>query len=200
MSCSICDRIPASLVAVTGRDESLPADVDLLRRHKDRYGALGTEVDLWECPECGLFYIFTTETAFTGSGAGDADTLDRLTREQSDVVHAMLSCTGDPVAIQEAVFALPAIAFAESLSAAYRNDRDFVALFTPRLVHEYAKRGQHSYGSHPTRDVLHSLVETQPTYAREVLAATTSLPAELRANLGDLEQRCHRNLGIPVAR
>ena len=195
MACSICDKIPASLYATTGRNESLPADVHRLKRHKDHYGAVGIEVDLWECPECGWFYIYTTETAYTGSGSGDADTLDRLAREQSDVVHAVLACTGDPGTIEEVFFGLPTIAFEESLSAAYHKDRDFIALFVPRLVHEYAKRGQVAYGSHPTRDVLHSLVEKQPTYAREVLAATTSLPPALRANLGDLEQRCKKAIG-----
>src|SRR5258708_12576418 len=90
MSCSICAKIPSSLSANTGRDEHLPAEISALVRHKNYYSAIGTDEDLWECPECGAFYIYTTETAFFGSGNSDTDTLDRLTREQSDLLRPML--------------------------------------------------------------------------------------------------------------
>jgi hypothetical protein len=192
VSCSICAKIPASLSANTGRDDYLPAETRPLERRKDHYSSIGTDEDLWECPECGAFYIYTTETAFTGSGNNDTDTLDRLTDEQSGVVRAMLDCKADPVAVEDVLFALPEIALELALSAACVKDRDFVALFIPRLVHEYVKRGQgQSYTKHPARDTLYRLIAANPrSFAREVLAATTALPPELRARLGDLERRC----------
>lgn len=184
--CSICDQLPASVTANTGRGESLPAATRSLKHRKDWYGAFGTSTDLWECPECGDFYIYTTETAFTGSGNNDDDTLERLSHAQSVVVRAMIECNGDPAAIEDAVFELPPIAFEEALNAAYQKDREFVALLIPRLVLEYARQGY----AHPAREVLHALVQRPPTFAREVLAATATLPPDLRARLADLESRC----------
>jgi hypothetical protein len=197
-ACTICAKIPPTLVANTGRGEHLPAEVSPLVPRKGHYSAIGTSEDLWECPECGVFYIYTTETAFTGSGNNDTDTLDRMTREQSTLVRAVLDCTADPAASEDAFFALPALAFEHALWSAFHKDRDYVALWTPRLVLEYAKRGPFSYGSHPTRDVLHALVESRPSCARVILDITTNLPPELRANLGDLEKKCAHALGQPL--
>jgi hypothetical protein len=141
-----------------------------------------------------MLYIYTTETAFTGSGSGDRDTLERMTREQSDVVHAMLACTADPAATEDALFALPEVALDRALTGAWLRDREFVALFIPRLVHECTKRPPSPYYSDPRRDTLHALIKGAPSYAREVLAVTSGLPPELRNNLGDLEVRCQQAL------
>ncbi|HEU0036232.1 MAG TPA: hypothetical protein VFQ53_36715 [Kofleriaceae bacterium] len=187
MSCSICDQIPPS--SRSDHRTKLPVAASQLKAGLNPAEPLTgpcTMVDLRECLECGRWYLWTEHIGldeYMWGNDGD-ETLDRLTREQSDVVHAMLSCRADPATIEDGWFALPALAFDEILHAAYRKDRDFVALFIPRLVHAYATR------SHSTGLVLRSLVDDTPSYAREVLAATTSLPPELRDKAANLEQHC----------
>jgi len=150
---------------------------------------MGGSWDLWECPECGLWFVHTQFIGFDEQLYGTPrESLDRLTREQSDVIHATISCQADPAAIEAALFALPVTAFALALRAAYAKDRDFVALFIPSLVHAFAAH------PHAVVDTLHALVDETPSYAREVLAATSSLPPELRKDLVlQLEDRCKQN-------
>jgi hypothetical protein len=188
MRCSICDQIPPS--SVSGANTELPAAVSALKSGLDPtepppYGPCAL-VDLRECLECGLWYLYTAVLDFDDYwyGMKGNETLDRMTREQSDVVHAMLGCRADPAAIEDAFFALPPTAFRQTLQATCRRDRDFIARFIPRLVHAFATRSQ------STGDTLNTLVDHEPSYAREVLAAATSLPPELRDGLEQLEQRC----------
>ena len=206
MSCSICDQIPPSLEASDTEHRPFPDVVYKLKRRTHFIGSSGSTVaDFWECPECGLLYTYTIFIGVVGAmkgGDSDLETLDRLTRDQTDVVRAMLACKADPATIEDALFALPDIALGETLRAAYANDRDFVALFIPRLVTEYARRpGRHDPDKlyaptpgHETRDIVDALIETQPSYAREVLTAITALPDELRAKLARLEERCTKAL------
>lgn len=150
-----------------------------------------TIVHLQACPACGLCYLVTERIGLDEymHGTKGDQTFDRLTREQSDVVHAVLGRRVEPAAIEEAFFALPRIAFRETLRAAYRKDRDFVALFIPRLVQAWAS------GSQDVRSTLYSLVDQAPTFAHEVLAAATSLPPQLRDQLERLEQHCLDSIG-----
>lgn len=150
-----------------------------------------TIVQLKACPECCLCYLVTERIGLDEymHGIEGHVTLDRLTREQSDVVHAVLGRRAEPAAIEDAFFALPRSVFGKTLQAAYRKDRDFVALFIPRLVQAWAT------GAHDVRSTLYALVDQAPSFGREVLAAASSLPPQLRDKLERLEQHCVDSLG-----
>jgi hypothetical protein len=193
-ACSICEQLPPSLEASDTEYKPFPDLVYSLKPRAKRSGSAGSVVvDLWECPECGLLYAYSIFVDFTGfmkGGDSDRETLERLSLEQTALVRAILACEADPAATQETLFALPAVAVRAALEGAYARDRDFVALFIPRLVHALAAR------THAIDDLLHALVEDKPSFAREVLASTTGLPAELRArrHVHDLEEHCKRAL------
>ncbi len=180
MSCPICDHLP------TESRNPLPDAAGGLRERNPERVDIGGFADLWDCRACGRFYIFTLYIGVDSNLLGDGgdQTLEKLTLEQSEVIRAMLACTADPAAVEDALFALPKPAFNLTVAAALEKDRDFVALFIPRLLHAWAAR------THDTGSLVMSLAEQPPSYAREVLAAATSLPAELRDKLGDLEARC----------
>lgn len=135
-----------------------------------------SEGDVVSCIACGLWYVCT---------ASGHRALGALTARQSDAAKAMIGCRADPAAIEDEIFELPAVAFNEALHAAYARDRDFVALFIPRLVHAAAARLHHS-----THDVLRGLADGMPSYAREILAAITNLPQPLADCLDGLERHC----------
>lgn len=75
-TCALCGPLGDSQYANTGRDESLPAAVGKL---KALWGSSGSNAhDLLLCPTCGAWFEFTDDTAFTGSGNNDSQTLKRL--------------------------------------------------------------------------------------------------------------------------
>ena len=74
--CTTCGSLGDSQYANTGRDESLPAAMSGL---KSLWEASGSNAhDLLLCPTCGAWFEFTDDTAFTGSGNNDSQTLKRL--------------------------------------------------------------------------------------------------------------------------
>lgn len=74
--CSRCGPLGDSQYANTGRDESLSAEVGQLT---SLWGASGSNAhDLLLCPTCGAWFEFADDTAFTGSGNNDSQTLKRL--------------------------------------------------------------------------------------------------------------------------
>lgn len=74
--CALCGPLGDSQYANTGRDESLPAAVGKL---KALWGSSGSNAhDLLLCPTCGAWFEFTDDTAFTGSGNNDSQTVKRL--------------------------------------------------------------------------------------------------------------------------
>ncbi|MDP1916198.1 MAG: hypothetical protein Q8L14_08125 [Myxococcales bacterium] len=77
-SCATCGDLSYHF-AVTGQDESLPASVQNLKRLWTREYTLGHDVLL--CPTCGAWFELNHDAAFTGSGNGDSQTLERLAPE-----------------------------------------------------------------------------------------------------------------------
>lgn len=77
-SCATCGDLSYHSV-ITGQDESLPASVQQLKRLWTREYTLGHDVLL--CPTCGAWFELNHDTAFTGSGNGDSQTLERLAPE-----------------------------------------------------------------------------------------------------------------------
>ncbi len=77
-SCATCGDLSYHFV-VTGQDESLPASASKLKRLWTREFTLGHDVLL--CPTCGAWFELNHDSAFTGSGNGDSQTLERLAPE-----------------------------------------------------------------------------------------------------------------------
>lgn len=87
-TCAKCGPLGDSQYANTGRDESLPAQV---RELKALWGNTGSNAhDLLLCPACGAWFEFTDDTAFTGSGNNDSQTLQRLKPEAWVVLEKLL--------------------------------------------------------------------------------------------------------------
>lgn len=77
-SCATCGDLSYHF-AVIGQDESLPASVQKLKRLWTQAFTLGHDVLL--CPTCGAWFELNHDTAYTGSGGGDSQTLERLAPE-----------------------------------------------------------------------------------------------------------------------
>ncbi|MDP3505114.1 MAG: hypothetical protein Q8S33_32550 [Myxococcales bacterium] len=77
--CVTCGTLPDSLSANTGRSESLPEEVSKLKRLWDTSGS--NDVDVMLCPTCGAWFEWRDDTAWTGSGNDDSQTLKRLPPE-----------------------------------------------------------------------------------------------------------------------
>lgn len=87
-ACERCGALGDSQYANTGRDESLPAVVSTL---KPLWGSSGSNAhDLLLCPTCGAWFEFSDDTAFTGSGNNDSQTLTRLKPEAWVVLEQLL--------------------------------------------------------------------------------------------------------------
>ena len=101
MACSICDRIPES------SKQPLPEAASALQAlDPSQFQMIGTTVDLLACPECGLWYLYTVAINSTEYMYGDSrETLERLSREQSELVHAVLRGEADPAVIENAAAA-----------------------------------------------------------------------------------------------
>jgi hypothetical protein len=86
--CRLCGPLGDSQYANTGRDESLPASV---RKLKPLWGSSGSNAhDLLLCPTCGAWFEFEDDTAFTGSGNNDSQTLKRLKPQAWVVLEKLL--------------------------------------------------------------------------------------------------------------
>ena len=90
MTCSICDSIGPRASANTGRDEYFGPPVTLLTRHNIEQ----RDNDLWECPECGAFFHWNDDQAYTGSGNNDEETVTRLSAPDAATVRAILHHDG----------------------------------------------------------------------------------------------------------
>jgi hypothetical protein len=87
-ACELCGPLGDSQYANTGRDESLPSTVGKL---KSLWGSSGSNAhDLLLCPTCGAWFEFEDDTAFTGSGNNDSQTLKRLKPEAWVVLEKLL--------------------------------------------------------------------------------------------------------------
>lgn len=76
--CATCGHLSSHHFAITGQGESLPS-VSKLKRLWTHEFTIGHDVLL--CPTCGAWFELTHDTAFTGSGNGDSQTLQRLAPE-----------------------------------------------------------------------------------------------------------------------
>src|SRR5437868_6609806 len=85
MACAICSSIPDVASANTGRDERFGPPITSLKRND-----LGQYDDLWECPACDAVFLWSDDSAQTGSGNNDEEVLTRLSPEQASVVRAFL--------------------------------------------------------------------------------------------------------------
>jgi len=136
--CSICEHIPTSIVANTGRDVYLPATVQPLK-HLD----LERDQDLWRCPECDAIYEFTSEQSWTGSGNNDNDTLDRLAPDHAATVRALLDGGKAPLDDDQlhALFALPPLPQKLVFWVLFRRSRAMLRSAVPRMVKRLASMG-----------------------------------------------------------
>ena len=101
-SCATCGDLSSHYV-ITGQDESLPASVQKLKRLWTREYTLGHDVLL--CPTCGAWFELNHDTAFTGSGNGDSQTLERLAPEVWSPLERLLhGDTEKPDALLNAAF------------------------------------------------------------------------------------------------
>lgn len=99
--CVTCGTLPDHLSANTGRDEWLPAEVGKLKRLWNATGS--NDVDVMLCPTCGAWFEWRDDTAWTGSGNNDEQTLKRLLPEAWVVLERLIhGDVGDAVAVFEA--------------------------------------------------------------------------------------------------
>lgn len=87
-ACELCGSLGDTEYANTGRDESLPATVWRLKSLWDSSGS--NAHDLLLCPTCGAWFEFQDDTAFTGSGNNDSQTVKRLKPEAWVVLEKLL--------------------------------------------------------------------------------------------------------------
>lgn len=86
--CVTCGTLPDHLAANTGRDQRLPDEVGKLKRLWNTSGT--NDVDLMLCPTCGAWFVWRDDTAFTGSGNNDEETLARLAPEAWVVMERLI--------------------------------------------------------------------------------------------------------------
>lgn len=86
--CSICAQLSDEEYAFQKygwpeNDTSLPAAAARLVMIRDfnRYGS--RQLQLWQCPECGGYYLYRTDYEYLAGGSEDEQFLTRLSREQS---------------------------------------------------------------------------------------------------------------------
>jgi hypothetical protein len=192
MGCSTCTGIPAALTANTGRDELLPTSTRVLAPL-----GLGDREDLWECRECGALYLWEDLSSQSGSGNNDEETLTRVAAGHLPVVRRLLgrdAAGGDPAALADSLFELPAKVIDLVLARACREERATIRALVPRLVAELARRDWLAANAYSLRDVLSTLAASEPDEARRILDAIEATPYTRPHLLDQVAERCRRAL------
>ena len=78
LKCEFCGNIPGRVSVNTGREQYFEAPITLLKRH-----GIDRDDDLWECPQCTALFHWHNDSSWTGSGNDDAETLTRLSANQT---------------------------------------------------------------------------------------------------------------------
>jgi uncharacterized protein with PIN domain len=86
--CSICSQLADREHADQkyGREEddtSLPAAASSLTVVKDFKPYDSRKLQLWQCPQCGTYYLYETDYEYMVNGTEDEEDLTRLTAEQA---------------------------------------------------------------------------------------------------------------------
>ena len=88
-ACSICSQLADKEYASQkyGHEEDdtrLPSASNHLTAVKDFKPHDDRALQLWQCPQCGAYYLYQTDYEYLVNGSEDEETLTRLTKEQAE--------------------------------------------------------------------------------------------------------------------
>jgi hypothetical protein len=177
--CVTCGALPDVLSANTGRSEYLPDDVLKLKRLWNT--SFSNDLDVMLCPTCGAWFEWRDETAWTGSGNGDSETLKRLPPEAWVVLERLLhGDVGDGFAVLEAA----RTHLSDDLSSralGRMNDSTFEAML-PALVKRFVTT-PYDLENHALYGLLRRVETREPLrsqYLALAKASTHPLPARAK--------------------
>lgn len=87
-ACSICSQLADRETAFQKygweeNDTYLPAAADALAIVRDFKPYSSRKLQLWRCPECGTYYLYSSDYEYLVNGSEDEETLERLTAERA---------------------------------------------------------------------------------------------------------------------
>lgn len=170
--CVTCGTLPDSLSANTGRSEYLPEAVSKLKRLWDT--SFSNDIDAMLCPTCGAWFEWRDDTAWTGSGNDDSETLKRLPPEAWVVLERLLhGDIGDGIAVLEAARTHLSDDL-RSRALGRMNDSTFETML-PALVERFFTT-PNDLENHALYGLLRRVETREPLRSRYLALASASTP------------------------